>query len=247
MRTNYSGHEKAYQTRRAAGAPGWDDDAALYARRSDQLDGLIASGAVPREGRVLELGCGAGNLAIALARRGYEVHGVDLAPSAIDWARDKAAAAQEEAPFPGSVSFVVDDVRTLTTQPEGGRDWILDSHCLHCVIGSDRARFYDAVGRVLAPGGCVLIETMCDPWGAVALPGYDRRTGLVMQGDLATRAIRAPEDLRAEAEAAGFVIGEEVLLQPEAPIPLLRMILSRAEGDAKPQGADESTEAARIG
>ena len=39
----------------------------------------------PRSGRVLELGCGAGDLSLALAEHGYEVHGVDIAPTAIDF------------------------------------------------------------------------------------------------------------------------------------------------------------------
>jgi len=42
---------------------------------------------------ILDLGCGTGDLAIALAERGHRVLGVDFSPPAIDTARARAAAA----------------------------------------------------------------------------------------------------------------------------------------------------------
>src|SRR5262245_1213642 len=46
----------------------------------------------PPAGPVLDLGCGTGDLALALARRGLTVLGIDLAEAAIHQARAKAAA-----------------------------------------------------------------------------------------------------------------------------------------------------------
>ncbi|MGV0646340.1 class I SAM-dependent methyltransferase [Mycolicibacterium sp. XJ2546] len=45
----------------------------------------------PTEGRVLDLACGPGLASVWLARRGMEVWGVDVSPTAIDHARDLAA------------------------------------------------------------------------------------------------------------------------------------------------------------
>src|SRR5262249_28371673 len=49
----------------------------------------------PPAGPVLDLGCGTGDLAFALARRGLTVLGIDLAEAAIHQARAKAAAVAE--------------------------------------------------------------------------------------------------------------------------------------------------------
>ena len=40
-------------------------------------------------GEVLELGCGEGHIARLLAGKGYRVTGVDISPTAIQWAKEK--------------------------------------------------------------------------------------------------------------------------------------------------------------
>lgn len=45
---------------------------------------------LPSSGSVLDAGCGTGRIAIELARRGYDVVGVDLDPAMLDLARHKA-------------------------------------------------------------------------------------------------------------------------------------------------------------
>jgi 2-polyprenyl-3-methyl-5-hydroxy-6-metoxy-1,4-benzoquinol methylase len=57
--------------------------------------------------RVLDVGCGTGRHAIELARRGYTVTGIDLSPSLLARAREKAAQAGM------SVTFVHHDARAL--------------------------------------------------------------------------------------------------------------------------------------
>ena len=50
-----------------------------YASECDMIEALLELGGVRRKkGKLLDLGCGTGNHAIPLARRGYEVTGVDL-------------------------------------------------------------------------------------------------------------------------------------------------------------------------
>ncbi len=56
---------------------------------------------------VLDCGCGSGEVALMLAERGMDVVGVDVAPTAIGRARDKARARQL------SAEFVVGDVLAL--------------------------------------------------------------------------------------------------------------------------------------
>ncbi len=75
-------------------------------------------------GRALDLGCGTGTNAIALARRGWRVTGLDFAPKAIRSARRKAA--REHLP----IDFRVADVSDLSGI-QGLFDYALDIGCLH--------------------------------------------------------------------------------------------------------------------
>ncbi len=60
-----------------------------YGAWADFLDGLMKRNARPvRE--VLDLGCGTGSMTIELAKRGYDMTGVDLSPEMLDMARKRA-------------------------------------------------------------------------------------------------------------------------------------------------------------
>ena len=67
----------------------WDVEAA-----QPELMALIE--AFPPRGRILDLGCGTGDLPIALARAGHEVLGIDFVPAAIQVARSRATALDPE-------------------------------------------------------------------------------------------------------------------------------------------------------
>src|SRR2546421_13025537 len=56
-------------------------------------------------GRALDLGCGPGRNAIHLAAAGFEVDAVDLSPSAIAWATDRAAGAAGHFPCRGALTL----------------------------------------------------------------------------------------------------------------------------------------------
>ncbi len=62
--------------------------------------------------RILDVGCGTGRHAIELARRGYDVRGVDLSPSQIKRAREKAQAAGLD------IRFEVMDARNMPFSQE---------------------------------------------------------------------------------------------------------------------------------
>ncbi len=71
-----------------------------YTRECDAIEGAIrryGDGGAYRA--VLDLGCGTGNHSVALARRGYDVAGVDLSEDMLAVARAKAAAAGVRAAF----------------------------------------------------------------------------------------------------------------------------------------------------
>ncbi|HQJ61380.1 MAG TPA: hypothetical protein PKV35_10305, partial [bacterium] len=75
-KTWYEGHDQAYKKRKASGYTGWDNSDGTVSNISNFLD-AFANPHVPKSGLVLELGCGAGDISIALARLGYSLTGID--------------------------------------------------------------------------------------------------------------------------------------------------------------------------
>jgi SAM-dependent methyltransferase len=121
-------------------------------------------------GRALDVGCGTGTHARWLASRGFDVLGVDVAPRAIEIARDKATAES----FGARVRFAVGDF--LATLPDGGPfDFVFDRGCFHVFEADDRARFAAQVARVLAPGG-IWLSLVGSTEGAARDSGPPRRS-----------------------------------------------------------------------
>ena len=104
----------------------------------------VTSGAL--RGRILEIGCGTGTNAVWLAERGFAVTALDVAPLAIERARQRASAAGV------AVDLHVVDILT-TPIPGGPFDAAFDRGCFHVFDEpSDRARFAAQVAGVLTPG-----------------------------------------------------------------------------------------------
>ena len=128
----------------ASDAP-WDIGRAQVA-----VEALIADGGV--RGRVLDLGCGTGDNAIAMAHAGASVLGVDIVPAAIEKARARAAARGV------GLELLVADALELGAL---GRvfDVVLDSGTFHVFSDDDRIRYVGSVASVLAPGG--VLHVLC--------------------------------------------------------------------------------------
>ncbi len=96
-------------------------------------------------GRAIDLGCGTGTNVITLAKRGWEVTGVDFAPHAIRIAKRKAGRAGVQ------VDLRVGDVTQLSAV-HGPFDFALDLGCFHG-LGDRKAGYLSGLDRLLAPGG----------------------------------------------------------------------------------------------
>ena len=103
---------------------------------------------------VVDLGIGTGNLAIALARAGYEVTGVDRSQPMLDEARRKiAAAALDRAP-----TLVCQDIRALRLDRRVDAAVCVYTVANQLTADGDLGRALAAVRDALMPGGLFLCE-----------------------------------------------------------------------------------------
>jgi len=100
------------------------------------------------ESPILDLGCGSGDNAIELARRGYRVLGMDLVPEALRMAREKAVKAGLVQP----PEFLVGDA--LRLQESGVEvETVLDCALFHVFEDEERPAYVRGLEEVLSPGG----------------------------------------------------------------------------------------------
>ena len=88
-KTNYPDHDRKYRQFKKEGRAGWRTEDG-YKKDKPFWENVFAHDCIPKSGKLLELGCGAGNLTVWLAGLGYDIYGVDIAPTAITWARERA-------------------------------------------------------------------------------------------------------------------------------------------------------------
>lgn len=117
----------------------------------------------PDLGRALDLGCGRGTHAIALARRGWQVTGVDAIPSALATARERASQARQE------VRFLVGDVTDLPPEVSTGYRFALDIGCFHGLSDAQRMRMGGQITAVTDPSATMLVLCFA-PGGRGPLP-----------------------------------------------------------------------------
>ncbi|HEY7202000.1 MAG TPA: methyltransferase domain-containing protein [Candidatus Dormibacteraeota bacterium] len=123
----------------ATAAPPWD-----IGRPQPALQRLADAGAL--RGRVLDAGCGTGEHALMAAALGLDAMGIDIAPAAI-------AAAEAKARDRGlAARFLVGDALDLAGLGERF-DTVLDSGLFHVFDDESRARYVDALGAAIVPGG----------------------------------------------------------------------------------------------
>lgn len=109
-------------------------------------------------GRALDLGCGTGTNAIAIARHGWQATGVDFAPKAVHKARRKAEAAGFK------IDFHCADVSDLGMLA-GPYDYVLDIGCLFTLQENARIGYGRELSRLLRPqGDYMLYAWLPRPW-----------------------------------------------------------------------------------
>jgi SAM-dependent methyltransferase len=111
--------------------------------------GALLSLLPPPPVRILECGCGTGWLCRLLSQRGYHVLGVDVSPTAIQWAVDSSSANE------ASPEFVIADTERLEYDEEF--DAVVFYDALHHAV--DELAALGSAYRALKWGGvCIAVE-----------------------------------------------------------------------------------------
>jgi SAM-dependent methyltransferase len=118
---------------------GYDDDVRLYRALAEEY-----------AGPVLELGCGTGRVALALAADGREVVGVDLSEAMLDVARGGDAGAR--------VEWVGGDMRALDLGRRFALVLVPLGGLQHLETVDDVTATFEVIARHLTPAGAAVID-----------------------------------------------------------------------------------------
>ena len=105
----------------------------------------------PPGGRVLEVGCGNGKTAVALAKRGYRVTGMDFSQKAIDICRELILDAD----------FVCASVLNIPFE-NGSFDGISAFHVLEHLTDDELSKAAKELYRVMKTGGYLLVKSFAE-------------------------------------------------------------------------------------
>lgn len=153
-----------------------------YRAECDILDEVFGRAVRPVQS-ILDLGCGTGRHSVELARRGYEIVGVDLSEGMLEQARQRSISDGVKA------SFVLGDIRNVQL---GRRfDAVLS---MFAVVGyqtsdADLKATFENVRRHLEPGGLFVFDVWYAP--AVQAVGPSTRVKVVAidAGEIERRAV----------------------------------------------------------
>lgn len=152
-------------------------------------------------GRILDIGCGLGENAIHLARCGHDVTGVDVAPTAVAGARDRAAAAGV------ATRFVTADATGPGALPPGPFDAVLDCTLFESLEPAARQDLAVAAGDAARAGaGLALICIVADLLPA-ELPGVLPFSPAELERTLAAGGWEIRSRIRTDVVCNAFATG----------------------------------------
>jgi len=130
--------------------------AATYDSSEDMFDaaavettaGVLAE--LAGRGRALELGIGTGRIALPLARRGVEVHGIDLSRAMVARLRAK--------PGGDGIPVTIGDFATATADGTFSLAYLVFNTIMNLTTQDAQVACFRNVARHLEPGGCFVIE-----------------------------------------------------------------------------------------
>ncbi len=208
MEIDYSNRKdwaERYIKRKDNGEIGWADEDS-YKAKEERVNSFLARNPLQKNSRFLELGCGAGNITLFMAKKGFEAHGIDLVPEAIRWAKEKMASANTTA------DFKIGNVVELDDYPDNYFDFIFDGETLHCIIGADRKKCLANIFHILKQGGYFLgganlfNTKFTSPPDLNKQSYFDPKTHCLYHDNVPYYYLSEEQDFLSEVQRAGFQI-----------------------------------------
>ncbi len=110
--------------------------------------------AVPERGRLLDIGCGTGAEAVALARRGHQVVGIDVSEGMLDLARRRR---DEKGVDPKRCRLETMRAGEVGSMADGARFDVAYSFYAVLNLEPNLDRAFEGIARVLKPGGTLVV------------------------------------------------------------------------------------------
>jgi SAM-dependent methyltransferase len=152
------------------------------------LAAWLADAAPVPGARALDIGCGLGDNAAAIAAKGWQTSAFDLSPRAIRWAQTR---------FP-HVAFTASDLFAPPVDWTAAFDLVHECYTLQALPDAPRAEAMGRIASFLAPGGTLLLIARArDGEGPASGPPWPLSRGEVMrfaQHGLTVAAIEALPD-----------------------------------------------------
>lgn len=130
-----------------------------------QVDFLVEQLSLTGKEKILDLACGFGRHSLELARRGFDVTGVDLTPAYIAFAENQAR--QEKL----SAAFFCADIRELTF--DGEYDVVLnmaDGAIGYLEDDGENQKIFGVIAKALKPGGKHFMDIMNGDYARTHFP-----------------------------------------------------------------------------
>jgi len=191
-------------------------DAYLAERTPIEVDQLVVLLGIEPPARIVDVACGQGRHVIELARRGYDVTGIDLSAYLLDVAAARARAAQV------TVHLVEGDMRQPLTGPGFDVALSLFTSFGYFADEADDRKVLRSVASMLGPGGRLLLEVLngqrereqFEPrqWFAVGKTAVMEERQLIQAGRrlVVQRTVSTPNARQTDVHAIRIYSGGEV-------------------------------------
>jgi methyl halide transferase len=136
------------------GSPRWD-----LGQPAPAFVSLLTGDSPLPPGKLIVLGCGTGNDIVAFASRGFDVVGVDFAPSAIRGAEERLAQATLTA------ELLQRDIFDLSREYSSHFDYVVEHTCFCAIHPDRRPEYVRLVQTLLKPTGMFIAVFFALPLG----------------------------------------------------------------------------------